>query len=193
MRKIISVVIALSMVLSLSACGKTAQTDKKSGNTASKASEQAGNRFSGTIKSVSDSSITITTDDGAEKTFTVNDSTVYTMDMGEMNMGDAQQGGTPPEMPTGDTQQGSTPPEMPTGDNQQGSTPPEMPSGGNQQGSAVPQMPTGDVQQSGATPDMQREGGEGMQMGPEMLTEGTAVTVTVSDDGIASEIKIKSK
>lgn len=217
MKKTISVIIIMAMLLTLAACGNTGQGDEADSSEGEyTASNQGVTTLSGTVSSVDGYIITVTTEDGSGVSFTVNDSTEYSAEMSETPSGESQQGGTPPEMPTGDapesgatpempsddSQQGGMPPEMPTGDvlesgatperpsgeRQQGGTAPGKPTGEGQQGGTPPEMPTGEGQQGGTAPDIQQNDEDRMQFNAEMLTVGTSVTVTVSSDGIAVKV-----
>ena len=218
MKKSIALIIAAAMLLSFAACGNTAQTDHTTETAAAAAEElkTVETTISGSVKSVDGEKITVTTEENEEIVFTVTDATEYAVEMSEMPSGDGQQGGSAPEMPNGDGQQGGNPPEMPNGDGQQGGNPPEMPNGDGQQGGSAPEMPNGDGQQGGNPPEMPngdgqqggsapempngdgQQGGSApempsggdMQVGPDMLTEGTKINVTLAEDGSAAQVTV---
>ena len=134
MKKLISILCAVALVLSLAACG------------AKKNTEYAGQTITGKVTALSGTSVTLAL---GQLTQSSGPSGTAGQQPPELPDGDAsgsQPTGTPPEKPDGDdTQQDSTPPEKPDGDDtQQDSTPPEKPDGDDtQQGGTPPEMPDG--------------------------------------------------
>ena len=122
MKKLVSILCAGAMLLSLAACGAKADTT------------YAGQTITGKVTALEGTSVTLAlgelTEDAAPDG---NGQQPPDMPNGDGQTGD-QPTGTPPEKPedTGDDTQNSQPPEKPDGDSNQqgGSQPPDMPEGG---------------------------------------------------------------
>ena len=161
-KKLISLLCAGAMVLSLAACGATADA------------AYAGQTIPGKVTALEGTSVTLALGELTEDAAPGGDS----QQPAEMPAGDGQTGdqppGTPPEKPEGDgsdSQNGQQPPEKPEGDSSQSgdSQPPEM-SGGSQNG------------QGGGTPPDMPEGGMG---GGSSFTEsGETLTIDIADAAI---------
>lgn len=163
MKKLVSILCAGAMLLSLAACGAKADTT------------YAGQTITGKVTALEGTSVTLAlgelTEDAAPG-------------------GDSQQ---PPEMPGGDGQTGNqptgTPPEKLEGtsdDNQSGQQPPERPEGdSNSQpnDNQPPEMPSGSQNgQDGGTPPDMPEGGMGGGSG--FTESGETLTIDISDAAI---------
>ena len=161
MKKLVSILCAGAMLLSLAACGAKADT------------AYAGQTITGKVTALEGTSVTLTLGELTENA---------------APGGDSQQ---PPEMPSRDDQTGDqpagTPPEKPEGiadDNQSGQQPPEKPDGDSSQpnDSQPPEMPSGSQNgQGGGTPPDMPEGGMG---GSSFTESGETLTIDISNTAI---------
>lgn len=181
-RKIITLILALAMLMSLSACGDRNTIAAKANTT-----------YTGTVSVVSAKFITLSTESG-NVTVEITDDTVFSREMG--GMGSAMPGGmngTVPDMPSDEVnEQGGTPPDMPTGGqgdiNGQGGTPPDMPSGevGGMNGTP-PEMPGGEMNQNGQSenppdkPDGESDSDELVLIPTENMGQMTIADISVGD------------
>lgn len=130
-KKLISFLCAAVCLLSLAACGKTAED-----------AAYAGTTITGKVTAIKESTVTLQLGELTEE----EGSGGSRPDLPDAPSGEAGTAGTelgtPPDKPAGDNSNGGgTPPEMPSGSND-GSTPPEMSSGSND-GGTPPEMPSG--------------------------------------------------
>mgnify|MGYP002673988495 CR=1 FL=1 len=122
MKKLISILCAGAMLLSLAACGAKADTT------------YAGQTITGKVTALEGTSVTLAPDELTEDAAPGGDSQQPPEMSSDGQTGD-QPTGTPPEKPedtSGDNQSGQQPPEKPDGDSSQSNDnqPPEMPEGG---------------------------------------------------------------
>ena len=199
-KRILCGAMAAAMTVSPAACskGQTDATPVASTTTeteaATAANAVAGSSYTGTVTAVSAASLTLSTESDGDITVPLTDATTYTR--GGMGGGQTSDG-NPPEKPDGDS----------TGDAQNGGTPPDMPADGAGQGSAPAdgqapdtngQQPQGGAPDAngsapekpdGAAPDGQ-PGGEAEALTYESISVGDTVTVTVGDDGSAATVEL---
>lgn len=166
MKKLISILCALALVLSLAACGAKRNT------------EYAGQTIAGKVTALDGTSVTLALGELSQS--------------GGSSDTDGQQ---PPEMPSGDstdTQPSGTPPEKPDGSDdssQSSQQPPEMPSSdssqsGSSDSQTPPEKPDGDDSQSTGTPPEMPDGeqpGQGGPGGSSFTESGETATVDISD------------
>ena len=160
MKKLISILCAGAMLLSLAACGAKADTT------------YAGQTITGKVTALEGTSVTLALGELTENAAPGGDSQQPPEMSSDGQTGD-QPTGTPPEKPedtSGDNQSGQQPPEKPDGDSSQSNDnqPPEMPesSENNQDGGTPPDMP---------------EGGMG---GSSFTKSGETLTIDISDAAI---------
>ncbi len=108
MKKLLSLILALAMVLSLTACGgtaSTADTNDTTGDTSTAGEADASaTTYTGTVIALTLESITITTDDEEEVEIPYSEDTTFTREGGMGGGGDMAAGGSAPdgEAPSGD-------------------------------------------------------------------------------------------
>ena len=161
MKKLVSILCAGAMLLSLAACGAKTNT------------AYAGQTITGKVTALEGTSVALALGELTENTAPGGDSQQPPEMPSDGQTGD-QPTGTPPEKPEGtsdDNQSGQQPPEKPDGDSNQqgGSQPPEMP-GGSQNG------------QDGGTPPDMPEGG--MDGGSSFTESGETLTIDIADAAI---------
>ena len=161
MKKLVSILCAGAMLLSLAACGAKANT------------AYAGQTITGKVTALEGTSVALALGELTENTAPGGDSQQPPEMPGDGQTGD-QPTGTPPEKPEGtsdDNQSGQQPPEKPDGDSSQSNDnqPPEMP-GGSQNG------------QDGGTPPDMPEGG--MDGGSSFTESGETLTIDIADAAI---------
>ncbi len=162
MKKLLSILCALALVLSLAACGAKRNT------------EYAGQTITGQVTALDGSSVALALGELSQS--------------GGPSGSDGQQ---PPEMPgddSSDTQPSGTPPEKLDGSDdssQSAQQPPELPSGDSstQPSGTPPEKPDGDDSQSGGTPPEMPDGeqpGQGGPGGSSFTASGETATVDIS-------------
>ena len=195
MKKLVSILCAGAMLLSLAACGAKADTT------------YAGQTIAGKVTTLEGTSVTLTLGELTEDAAPGGDSQQPPEMPGDGQTGD-QPTGTPPEKPedaADNNQSGQQPPEKPDGDSSQSgdSQPPEMPENGEngQGGGTPPDMPEGDMGGSSFT-----ESGEtltiditdaaivknGETVSSTELSVDDVVQVTFDDSGSAATVEIVS-
>ena len=208
MKKIISGIIALTMLFSLCACGGGTEVAEEN------SSEEVTNSttISGVVSSIKGNEITITSDDGSKITFQVNDDTIYSYDMEDMMHEGFDSSAKPPELSEnqGNGDDGEkTPPDgnemrpMPSDDGEKAENPPEFPQ--HEVGEDAPEKPDdmppmgdrpeGDEMQTPPDEDEMQAppNADGIESGLDAIVLGTSVTVSLSDDNVALEVKISFK
>lgn len=161
MKKLISILCAGAMLLSLAACGAKADTT------------YAGQTITGKVTALEGTSVTLALGELTENAAPGGGDSQQPPEMSSDGQTGDQPTGTPPEKPedtSGDNQSGQQPPEKPDGDSSQSNDnqPPEMPesSENNQDGGTPPDMP---------------EGGMG---GSSFTKSGETLTIDISDAAI---------
>ena len=161
MKKLISILCAGAMLLSLAACGAKADTTC------------AGQTITGKVTALEGTSVTLALGELTENAAPGGGDSQQPPEMSSDGQTGDQPTGTPPEKPedtSGDNQSGQQPPEKPDGDSSQSNDnqPPEMPesSENNQDGGTPPDMP---------------EGGMG---GSSFTKSGETLTIDISDAAI---------
>lgn len=149
MKKILSAVCAAALVLSITACGSSAQTD------------YSGETVSGKVTSVDGSTVTLqlgelteSDDNGpggqGQPPEMLSSDGSDTGNSDNANGGPGA-GGTPPEKPSGDSSSDSqTPPEKPSGDSSTGGAPGESGSGSSDSANTPPEKPSGSADGGGS-------------------------------------------
>ena len=214
-KRILCGAMAAAMAVSFVGCSKAQETTSTVSEEASAESGAsaavAGSTYTGTVKEISSSSMTLTTESDGDVAIPLTDSTTYAR--GGMGGGQApggenapqgeapSDGGTPPELPSGEAAgQGSAPADgqAPQGDAANGGTAPEKPEDEASNSDSAPEKPQ-DNGQNGDAPSKPEDAGQapdGQPGGePEALTYadisvGDTVTVTVGDDGNASSVEL---
>ena len=149
MKKILSAVCAAALVLSITACGSSAQTD------------YSGETVSGKVTSVDGSTVTLqlgelteSDDNGpggqGQPPEMLSSDGSDTGNSDNVNGGPGA-GGTPPEKPSGDSSSDSqTPPEKPSGDSSTGGAPGESGSSSSDSANTPPEKPSGSADGGGS-------------------------------------------
>ena len=194
MKKLVSILCAGAMLLSLAACGAKADTT------------YADQTITGKVTALEGTSVTLALGELTENAAPGGDSQQPPEMPGDGQTGD-QPTGTPPEKPEGssdDNQSGQQPPEKPDGDSSQqsGGQPPEMPENGEngQPNGTPPDMPEGGMgssfTESGETAVIDIANADTVKNGETVsateLAVGNVVQVTFDDSGSAVTVEIVS-
>ena len=194
MKKLVSILCAGAMLLSLAACGAKADTT------------YADQTITGKVTALEGTSVTLALGELTENAAPGGDSQQPPEMPGDGQTGD-QPTGTPPEKPessSDDNQSGQQPPEKPDGDSSQqsGGQPPEMPENGEngQPNGTPPDMPEGGMgssfTESGETAVIDIANADTVKNGETVsateLAVGNVVQVTFDDSGSAVTVEIVS-
>ena len=170
MKKLVSILCAGAMLLSLAACG-AAKAD----------TTYAGQTITGKVTTLNGTSVTLALGELTESTAGGDSQQPPEMPSSSGQPGD-QPTGTPPEKPDGssdDSQSGQQPPEMPSDSGDTTHTPPDKPDGDSSQSNDTQSMPSGAPGQDGGTPPEKPDG-----MGSSFTESGETAVIDIADAAI---------
>lgn len=170
MKKLVSILCAGAMLLSLAACG-AAKAD----------TTYAGQTITGKVTTLNGTSVTLALGELTESTAGGDSQQPPEMPSSSGQPGD-QPTDTPPEKPDGspdDSQSGQQPPEMPSDSGDTTHTPPDKPDGDSSQSNDTQSMPSGAPGQDGGTPPEKPDG-----IGSSFTESGETAVIDIADAAI---------